>query len=45
VLDAGGRNLKTAIVMAGRRCSAEEANAALARAGGLIRKALEERGP
>jgi len=45
VLEAGGRNLKTAIVMAVRRWSAEEANAALARAGGLIRKALEERGP
>lgn len=44
VLEAGGRHVKTAIVMAVRRCSAEEANAALARAGGLIRRALEERG-
>lgn len=44
VLDAAGRRVKTAIVMAVRRCSADEADAALARAGGLIRRALEERG-
>ncbi|HEU5298870.1 MAG TPA: N-acetylmuramic acid 6-phosphate etherase [bacterium] len=44
VLEAGGRRVKTAIVMAVRRCGAAEADAALARAGGLIRRALEERG-
>lgn len=43
-LEAGGRRVKTAIVMAVRRCGAEEADAALTRAGGLIRRALEERG-
>lgn len=45
VLEAGGRRVKTAIVMAVRRCGAAEADAALARAGGVIRRALEERGP
>jgi N-acetylmuramic acid 6-phosphate etherase len=43
VLEAAGGRVKTAIVMAARRCTVEEADAALARAGGNVRRALEER--
>lgn len=42
ILERAGRNVKVAIVMAHRNCDAAEATARLARAGGFVRRALEE---
>lgn len=41
LLDASGRHVKTAVVMARRKLDAEEARKLLARHGGSLRKALE----
>ncbi|MDQ7843172.1 MAG: N-acetylmuramic acid 6-phosphate etherase [Armatimonadota bacterium] len=45
VLEAAGNHVKTAIVMAVLRCGRDEARAALERAGGMVRIALEARRP
>ena len=41
-IDAAGKSVKTAIVMIKRGCSRDDADAALARAQGFVRAALEE---
>jgi N-acetylmuramic acid 6-phosphate etherase len=43
-IEAAGKSVKTAIVMLMGRCTRDEAEARLARAGGFVRAALEERG-
>jgi len=45
VLEDAGNQVKTAIVMAVLRCGRDEARAALDRAGGVVRTALEARRP
>jgi N-acetylmuramic acid 6-phosphate (MurNAc-6-P) etherase len=41
-IEAAGKSVKTAIVMLKGRCTRAEAEARLARAGGFVRRALEE---